>query len=88
MKENFRRDRAGLYHYVPHDSLTLGESAEEAIEIRPKARPAWFWFNNSPAPIYPEDSVQNLLDRWSQWRLAYQSHDDKFLGCLLALATP
>lgn len=34
--------------------------------------PSWFWFNDTPAPILPGDTVDTLGDRWWKWRESYQ----------------
>ena len=86
-KGKFVRDATGVYHYTPSTPSDLGQAADEAIRTKPKTRPAWFWFNDTPAPIYPNDKPADLLVRWEEWRRAYHSGGkEDFLKCLINLA--
>lgn len=50
---------------------------------RLRSRPAWFWFNDTPAPIAPDDSVSSLVDRWHIWREALACRSCGALSALL-----
>lgn len=83
----FIADPSGLMHYrfelgAGHVSTAL----EDALANRPKNRASWFWFNGTPAPIYPEDTMQTLHRRWSEWRDSYQTEHGSLLDRLAAIA--
>jgi len=87
----FRRDESGLYHYRNMSHNHVAYALKDAIKNRPGV--AWFWFNETPAPMFPKDTPKTLLARWETWRRAYR--DDRgllvistggFLSCLLKLA--
>ena len=87
----FKQDESGLYHYRNISHNHVGNALKDAIENRPGV--AWFWFNETPAPMFPKDTPKTLLARWKTWRKAYQ--DDRgalvigygsFLSCFLKLA--
>lgn len=59
----FRRDRSGLYHYEHLSGVgSVFQATADAIKYRPKSA-AWFWFNETPAPIYFGDSANDLVRR-------------------------
>lgn len=70
-------DRAGLQHWRGH--VGLGGTAEDAarrcldtlsgvLHGRRPSSPAWFWWNDTPAPIVDDDTVKALVERWLAWR--------------------
>lgn len=68
--KGFSRDQSGLFHFRWEvTGTTVEDAAIEAIRNRPKG-PAWFWFNDTPTPIYSDDSPDTLVERWRQWRVA------------------
>ena len=76
----FAQDVSGLYHYKLQSfagHITI--AAEDAIKHKPKS-PAWFWFNDTPAPIKPEDIASVLIERWEIWRRHQQN-----IRCFLEL---
>lgn len=90
-KGEFRKDKSGLYHYRNISHHHMSDALKDAIKNRPGV--AWFWFNDTPAPMFPKDTPETLLTRWETWRKAYQ--DDRgglicgtgsFLSCFLKLA--
>lgn len=72
----FVEDGSGLWHYRHRDFGHVTSAAQDAIEHKPSV--AWFWFNDTPAPMYSEDSVDVLVNRWEEWRCAYQQEDKSF----------
>lgn len=90
-KGEFRQDKSGLYHYknISHNHVT--NALKDAIQNRPGV--AWFWFNDTPAPMFPKDTPDTLQARWETWRKAYQNDrgplivgTGSFLSCFLKLA--
>ena len=63
----YLQDASGLWHYR-HTDVTghVNDAARDAIEYR--IGPSWFWFNDTPAPIYNTDDSGSLLERWKAWR--------------------
>jgi hypothetical protein len=80
----FTQDSAGLWHYKHEKTGTVHEAAEDAIRHKPEV--AWFWFNDTPAPIFPADNIEALVGRWMHWRRAHQNGGENFLSCLLRLS--
>ncbi|OGN00730.1 MAG: hypothetical protein A3I26_03810 [Candidatus Yanofskybacteria bacterium RIFCSPLOWO2_02_FULL_43_10] len=67
----FRQDESGLYHYKNISHNHVFDALKDAIKNRPGV--TWFWFNETPAPIFLKDTPKVLLARWEAWRKAYQS---------------
>jgi hypothetical protein len=66
-KGTFTPDQSGLYHYANSDTRTkLEEAAKDATTNPPK--PAWFWYAETPCPIFIGDDTDALVKRWRQWR--------------------
>jgi hypothetical protein len=83
----FRKDRSGLWHYAHTSMGTVYSAAHDAIDYRP-AESSWFWFNDTPAPMYTSDSIGSLVGRWSAWRTAIQSGlSSNLVDFLLELST-
>jgi hypothetical protein len=82
----FRKDRSGLWHYVnTKDALPF--CIVDAIQNRPTG-PVWFWFSNTPAPIFPEDVQDHtrLYNRWLEWGNSHHNDECKILTPLLKMA--
>lgn len=81
---HWRKDPSGLWHYK-NDGVgnNVSGAADNAIR-EPAPGPAWFWFNDTPAPIYVGDTTEVLVQRWQHWRVMIQ-HQDKLLLPLLAV---
>lgn len=80
-KGEFRKDPSGLFHYKHDPGVVMYRAAEDAIEYAGKdATPAWFWFNGIPTPIYPNDTLQTLLERYEVFRRA--NHTGQLLELL------
>ena len=64
-KGEFVQDQSGLWHYTPtdHVSAYITRWIVDALANMPDG-PAWFWFNNLPAPIVPTDSPETVERRW------------------------
>lgn len=78
----FIQDPSGLWHYRHLGAAGHVNSAvADAIEHR--IGPAWFWFNDTPAPIFLSDTVESLVKRWSEWRSSHQK--GSLLDQLIAL---
>ncbi|MBI2121513.1 MAG: hypothetical protein HYT98_00170 [Candidatus Sungbacteria bacterium] len=74
----FHQDYCGLWHYTYEECFgTVSQAAEDAVKNRPKGA-TWFWFNDTPAHIRPDDSAPTLVGRWELWRQDYQC-DPKIL---------
>lgn len=67
----FVQDQSGLWHYQCQKGRHVSDATEDALQNRPEG-PVWFWFNGTLAPIFPSDSPENLMDRWHEWRDAFQ----------------
>lgn len=71
---NFRSDPSGLRHFDAPGGTLLSDMLATALRLHEaNPAPSWFWFNGTPAPIIPGDTVDTLADRWAKWRVAYQS---------------
>lgn len=83
----FLQDKSGAYHYAYAQAVGyVDDAARDALRFRPTA-PAWFWFNGTPAPIYPLDTCEKLVRRWIEWREAYQREGGHgLLRCLEELS--
>ena len=66
----FMQDPCGLYHYEYLHPGLVAEAAEDALENKPRVA-CWFWFDSTPAPMQPEDTVKTLVVRWLEWRKTY-----------------
>ena len=82
----FTQDFSGLWHYTTEAAgVHISVAAQDALEKYAGMGIAWFWFNDTPAPIYVSDNnTETLLGRWEEWRKSYQ--DGKLLHQLLELA--
>jgi hypothetical protein len=91
----WKQDRAGVRHWVGRlgsgDSGTsVYDAAMKCLDTRPARpavgddEPAWFWFNETPAPIAEGDGARSLSRRWIAWREAYQAGGPAFLDLLRA----
>ena len=54
---------------VPLDGSAI---AADALASKPAGAPCWFWFGYTPAPIALADTVPKLVERWVDWRRAYE----------------
>ena len=69
----FAADPSGLYHYAWEQPQGCMEYAlKDALAGQPSG-PAWFWWLDTAAPMYKDDTMDTLYSRWSAWRLAHQS---------------
>ena len=85
-KPGFVQDHSGLYHFQwKVGGTTVEDAAAVALEDHPGSA-AWFWFNGIPAPIYMDDTLKALVDRWRQWSAAREAGLQKFLEMLIDLA--
>ncbi len=76
------RDASGLWHYSHERAGHVTEAIVDALANRPTTRPMWFWFNSTPAPIEPNDTVETLLVRWHKWRTVYLQNPTNLLSYL------
>jgi hypothetical protein len=68
----FVRDPCGLWHYhFERVSGTVFTAADDAVANRPDGA-AWFWFNDTHAPMHTGDSGDALHTRWQEWRESAQ----------------
>ena len=68
------RDPSGLHHYhCEMDGCDIWKALEDALDHKMKARPLWFWFNDTPAPILTDDTPESLNGRWREWRETHQT---------------
>ncbi len=79
----YRQDLSGLWHYTYAGLGHISGACEDALRQAPPG-PAWFWFNDTPAPILSGDTPGTLHERWFDWRADYQS--GKLLKRLLAFS--
>ncbi len=83
----FRQDKAGIWHYgcrtLPcHVSTAL----DDALSNRPIGA-TWFWWLDTPAPMYEGDTVQMLYTRWDKWREDFLKDHQSLLHNLYEEAT-
>lgn len=87
IKGEFRKDQSGLWHYSYKSLGTVHSAAQDAINHHP-AEPAWFWFNDTPAPMFTGDTLADLVNRWGVWRASIQSRSSSgVLDFLRSLST-
>jgi hypothetical protein len=82
----FIRDPSGLWHFQYRGLGHIDHAIRVAIGSWEWPRPAWFWFNGTPAPMFDGDTPVALRDRWAEWRSAYQSSGQAFLQTIQLLA--
>lgn len=80
----FLMDQAGLWHFENYQAGTVSEAARDAVANRPRNRdaspsPAWFWFDETPAPMFRDDTADALVLRWEAWRFDYQTGNGRLL---------
>ena len=68
----YTADRSGLFHYEMTSVGELSDAIKDALEGRPENTSSWFWLNGTFAPIEPEDTIETLSERWSEWRKLHQ----------------
>lgn len=89
------KDKSDLWHtpryYLDEDHElpplpTVFDVIKVVVANHPS--PCWFWFNDTPAPIFERDTQEDLYARWSEWRGAYQERilPKTLLDCLQAMA--
>lgn len=82
-----QQDSSGLWHYHYMEAGGSIESATlDALQYS-RNHPTWFWFNDTPCPIQPDDNVMALRGRWSFWRKQIQA-DPAWLLTQLRDLTP
>lgn len=74
--ETWKSDRAGVLHYQGVDGVResanlydVERNARAAMRRRPNG-PCWFWTASTGVPMAVDDTVETLVQRWSEWRLA------------------
>ena len=80
---HWSKDQSGLWHYKNDRADDVTGAVHNALR-EPAPGPAWFWFNDTPVPIYAGDTDQALVQRWRHW-LAMIQHNEKLLLSLLAV---
>ena len=81
----YTMDNSGLWHYEPNPGESIKGAIKDAIKSKPPVA-AWFWFNDTPSPIFVEDSGETLYERWLNWREAIQNNN-RALPLALLLST-
>lgn len=82
-KKSFFQDKSGLWHFRwKVGGTTVMDAAKVAIDDYPE-EPAWFWFNETPAPIYLDDSPEDLVHRWEKWGKACKAGNNNLLELLI-----
>jgi hypothetical protein len=70
LRGGFFTDADSEWHYQQEEAGgTVDMAAQDAIGHRP-AGACWFWFNNTPTPLFPTDTTEQLVQRWWKWREA------------------
>ena len=80
---NFREDPSGLWHHWSGDTTDIQVAAAEACRHL-NGRAAWFWWQNTFAPILPDDTPEALLRRWEDWRAEGETDPTMVLRNLFA----
>lgn len=72
----FSQDPANIWHYHTRQLGHVSEACRDALTLD-RSRAALFWFNDTPAPIFRNDTPETLEARWREWRTTYQDgpHD-------------
>ena len=78
VRGTYQQDMAGSYHYEHHKHGAVFEAACDAVNFKPGGHACWFWFNDTCCPIQFNDNSLILVDRWNEWREAFQKHDSSF----------
>lgn len=68
---NYRQDASGLWHYQCTGQGSVRVALGDALKNRPDAA-SWFWWNDTPSPIFATDDAESLFHRWYEWRLTFQ----------------
>lgn len=72
VRAQWKRDPSGGHHWIGYVAGHVSNAAAVALATRP-AGTCWFWFNDTPSAIAPNDSVSGLVQRWQDWREAYRA---------------
>lgn len=77
------KDKSGLWHYKV-DIGHIDNAIDDVLKHKPKEA-TWFWFNDTPAPIFSGDTKETLYIRWNEWRDTFQQNPESLLSQLLNL---
>ena len=77
----------GISHYECSEVTPLSGALIDALEHCPKG-PSWFWWEDTPAVIYPRDDELDLYYRWIEWRTAYEADPIAINLLFMFMASP
>jgi len=88
---SYSQDNSGLWHYHSWPGHNALKAAADALEHRPVASAAWFWFAGTFCPINRNEAgrytPETLVDQWVWWRDVGQTSAETLTELLGKLST-